>query len=491
MAMFSYTTNTETDNIRQWVRSIHAFAEACNFKPTWQQNQLFDAVQRGCPRIAIKSGMGPGKSAATALVALWRTFRAKDALTVVTAPSMRQCMEVFMSEVRRHIARAHPLIGQITTITKTRVEFRGNKDWCIRSATATKKENIFGNHNEHMTVICEEASGISRDITDALKGTMSNPDSLVIMIGNPSTRDSAFFDCFHNDRANWERLTWNAEETPESKWFTKLRNKQVEDEYGRDSNVYRISVLGEFPHIDPDCIISEEMLKHAFNKKNILLSGTMPPVGWTLSTEDKGAPVPIVRQFGIDLARKGGDESVIFRRQGMAIAQWHAQANKEPSDVIKQAFAWQKAAGWQDKDTRYVFDAGGMGQGVVSVFADAGKRYYPFQFGGRSSNTRKYANQATEAWFNFAKILKNPDKYPLYIPEDRRLIEQLTSRRYEVHPKSGALIIESKEIYNKTHDSPDRADALVMAFFDRGGVSRGRVSDMVQSGGKVGMGVQL
>jgi ribosomal protein L35 len=61
-------------------------------------------------------------------------------------------------------------------------------------------------------------------------------------------------------------LTFNAEESPE--WIVNpQRNKDLEDLYGRDSDVYRIRVLGEFPHSDPNCVFSSEDLEKCTDKK--------------------------------------------------------------------------------------------------------------------------------------------------------------------------------------------------------------------------------
>lgn len=307
---------------------------------------------------------------------------------------------------------------------------------------------------------------------------MSNPDSLVIMIGNPSTRDSAFFDAFHSQKHMWHGLHWNAEETPASKWFSPERNTMIADEFGIDSDMYRISVLGEFPKVDPDCLFSEEMLQPCHDKARIAQAAVMPRGGIA------GESIP--RQFGIDLARQGGDDSVIFRRQGMAVAQWQAFSNKEPQDIIETAFRWQREVGWHDEDVWYVPDATGMGQAILFNFTQSSKQCFPFRFGSSAGNRAKFANLETEAWFHLRHLVR---QFPVYIPYDKQLVQQLVTRRYYARP-DGSLIIEPKREYTKRHGSPDRADALIMAFYDRH-ASDGRTSSLIQSPRTVGMEVRL
>ena len=122
----------------------------------------------------------------------------------------------------------------------------------------------------------------------------------------------------------------------------------------------------------------------------------------------------------------------------------------------------QADAGWRDNDTWFVADAGGMGQGVMANFHDAGKQVVEFHNGGKPTDPA-YANKITQAWFHFARIAR---ARKMYIPRDNRLIEQLGTRQYFTDNK-GKLILEKKDDYMKRgHDSPDRADGIVLCYWD-------------------------
>lgn len=171
-----------------------------------------------------------------------------------------------------------------------------------------------------------------------------------------------------------------------------------------------------------------------------------------------------VRQFGLDFARHGGDESVLFMRVGNSIMEWVKKVRKEPSEVVLLAFQWQKDMGWRDNTCLYVADASGIGQGILHKFYDEEKRVLEFHNGGRSTEPRKYANRITEAWFTLRQRVIQ--EVPVCIPDDRILRQQLTTRQYFMNRK-GQLILETKDEYKKRgHESPDRADALVMAMYD-------------------------
>jgi hypothetical protein len=76
---------------------------------------------------------------------------------------------------------------------------------------------------------------------------------------------------------------------------------------------------------------------------------------------------------------------------------------------------------------------------------------------------RAYGNKITQAWFHFARVARAEN---CYIPRDNRLIQQLSTRQYFTDNK-GKLVLEKKDDYMKRgHDSPDRADAMVLCFWD-------------------------
>jgi len=448
---------------------IYKFCAALNFRPTWQQQELLDKIQCKQPRqrIAVKSGKGPGKTTISGVIALWWAICNFGTKVLVTAPTMRQCKDVWLAEVRRTMANADPWLQELIKVTSTKVTIAGHPDWGVQVMTATSPEASQGFHEKNLKVIVEEASGVPRGLVQALKDTLTNPNSAMLQIGNPNTRDCAFFDCFNTDRGNWETLTFNAEETPASSYFDPKRNKECEEEFGRDSDIYRVAVLGEFPHADPNCVLSSEQLEKVSRPKDMI----------------RCAGLSRRKQFGLDFARFGGDELTLYRRSGEAIVQWARMVRSDPSLLVSKAFLWQAQAGWTNEECWYVADAGGMGQGIMHRFYDAERQILEFHNGSTAVEGQKYSNKVTEAWFNFAKKAKTGE---VNIPDDNILIQQLCSRQYRMDRK-GRIVLESKDDYMKRgHNSPDRADGLVMAFYDETVAAIGSVSGGYGSRGMIG-----
>lgn len=455
--------------------SIYWLCYFLNFKPTPQQATLLDMVENKVKRVACKSGQGPGKTTCSTVIGFWWTMKMVNTRTLLTAPSMKLCRDVFLAEARKQLVRAHPYIRQLIRVTKSRILLGGDNypNWQIIPVTASQTDSVGmqGQHDDNMNIIIEEASGVSRPIFEALEGTASNtqseytPDAeecSILAIGNPNTVGTAFYDCFTSERGDgvnqgWACLTFNAEESP---IVSKKNIARIARQYGRDSDVYRVRVLGEFPRMDPRGIISLEDLERCMK--------TSPRAMRELHAR---------KQVGIDIARQGGDETVIFFREGGCVVDyrvWNRTPTFEPADAIRWAFKRQIELGWKDHETIYVFDAGGMGQGVIHLFRDADKEYFPFHTNGRASRPREYANKITEAFF---QVSQRARRGHLHMPNDGLLVAQLTNRHYTIQEKDAAIKAESKKEYIKRTEknSPDRADAFVMAFYEGLG-SQGQIS---------------
>ena len=156
---------------------------------------------------------------------------------------------------------------------------------------------------------------------------------------------------------------------------------------------------------------------------------------------------------GVDVARFGSDTTQIYRRKGLKVIADENMRGFDTVQIADRAWAIGGRGVWYNID-------GGYNPGVIDVMRDRGAEVSEIQFGGRPNNPDEYANIATEMWFEFP--IKEAD-----IPDDKELLIQLTDRRYG-YDKKGRKIIEPKEEYKKRNGgkSPDKADALIMAFYD-------------------------
>lgn len=464
---------------------IFGWCELLRFDPTFYQREVLQDIQDGHIQIATVSGQGPGKTALVTAAATWRTFRAYKAMTVLTSPTQRQCRDVFLAECQRTMDRAHPALQRFIDVTKSKVVFGGVRDWDIKIATATEAANIAGYHENNMTFILEEAQGIPQKIVETIEGTLTNLGCQMIAIGNPNTRNCAFASFFDDD--SWQQHRFNTEEDAPKLLKAKnpvhrvlgeglvARNERLERKYGRESDVYRVRVQGRFPSQDPNCVISADDL-------------------WACTKTDMVSCAmerPNLRAFGTDLAAFGGDECVVYQLQGNAIiAEWQ-KTILDPAVAVKHSFRMQSDSHWMNPECIHVFDMGGLGAGVRHLYYNRpGGRHHPFVSNGKARDSREYADRLTEAFFFLAELAKTRR---IHIPKDAKLIKQLSSRQYELDVKT-RLVVESKKVFRKrmvsegqSGESPDRADALVMAFYAGVVAKAGRTARQELPGRKVGI----
>ena len=447
--------------LRDCLKNIHRFSrEIMHFVPTKQQEELFKTVQfetfapvnQTKKGIFVASGNGTGKTAATSVVACFRAMQRPKSLVMVTAPTRRQVEDVWMGEFGRNLAKTPYEFQRYFDVQRTKVTIERVDKWGIVTATSNRPENVQGYHESNLTIIADEASGVQRKIWEALKGTMTQESNLLIGIGNPNNRDNEFFDAFNKDIDLYHTHIWSSEDSPN---VDRKQIKRMEEEYGRDSDVYRVRVLGLFPRESPNVVVRYEDLLFACRKQRF---GEMFGL-WTK------AEAKVVRQVGIDLARFGSDESVIVVRMNSAEVGKKFFSKTEPADVIRFAFEWQRQLGWSDEQTCYCVDAGGMGQGVMHLFYENKKRVHEFHSQGTPFDRARFKDAISEAYWNLRDLAWAKS---IYLKEDSVCFSQLTSRQYRYD--KGLIRLESKDEYMKRvgteeYTSPDRADATALAFY--------------------------
>lgn len=457
-------------NLKQYRRLFHflrndifKFGRAFGFpEPSPQQREVLEEIQKnlGNPTfLAVKSGQGVGKTAMETWIGAFRAFRSFMAPTYVTAPTMRQVRDAYIKELSQHLEKADPALKEIWDVQTTRATLFGFRDWGIIGLSANRAENFAGLHHPHMSFIADEGSGIERDIIETIFGTLTNHDRLFLTCGNPTRRDCSFFD-FFSSMANYftALFTFNCEDAPDF-IVDKTNLRRMEEIYGRDSDVYRVRVLGEFPTQDPNSVMnSDDLFKCAEVDVVTALNNFTKYANKSMQR----------RQFGIDFARFGSDRSVIYRRSGLALVEAATFAKTEPDVVVARAFEMQKRAGWEDKQCVYVPDAGGMGQGIMHVFYRAHKQVTEFHNGGTAYDSKVYFDRMTEAMFELAELVKH---HAISIPKDPHLIRELSTRQYFIaggKNGKGRIKLESKDEYLRRgggEESPDRADACALAYY--------------------------
>jgi len=173
--------------------------------------------------------------------------------------------------------------------------------------------------------------------------------------------------------------------------------------------------------------------------------------------------------LGVDPALGGNDSTAISARFDHWFAPLISTPGKQtpnPSDVVGliQRHRRNGAVICVDCD-------GGWGSGIVERLREngAGTDQVKVFKGSSESNKRRnridgFANKRAEAHFKLADALADPNS-KLALPSDPALKADLCAARYK-RDTSGRLQIESKdEIRKRIGRSPDRSDALILAYY--------------------------
>ena len=99
-------------------------------------------------------------------------------------------------EITKWIQRMPDWMSSQLEITADRVTRSPNNKGNFISFRTARKENpeaLSGVHATHVMVIVDEASGVAEVIFETGQGTLSTPNALIILIGNPTNPTGFFF----------------------------------------------------------------------------------------------------------------------------------------------------------------------------------------------------------------------------------------------------------------------------------------------------------
>lgn len=437
------------------------FQEVLEFEPDkWQAEAAYDLAHN--PKVSIKSGQGVGKTGLEAAIFLWFITCFPYPRIVATAPTKQQIHDVLWSEISKWMSRS-PLLSQLLKWTKTYVHMIGNeKRWFGVARTATKPENMQGFHEDNMLFIVDEASGVADPIMEAILGTLSGENNKLLMCGNPTKTSGTFYDSHTADRKLYKCHTVSS---VDSKRTNKENIESLIQKYGWDSNVVRVRVRGEFPDQEDDVFIPLSLIESCGSRLYELSEGDLLP--------------NII--LGVDVARFGDDETVIYRnaqgklkivahRRGQDLMATAGDVVREYRKILKEFPEY--------KCRIYVnIDDTGLGGGVTDRLREVKREeklhrlfVIPINAAEKIETDTKageeaaafYNNLTTHMWASLKDLLEHKQ---IVIDDDRETFAQVSSRKY-IMASNGKVQLERKDDMKKRGlDSPDRADAAALSVY--------------------------
>ena len=411
--------------------------EVVGVEPSDQQIELLQAVAKPGAKVSVSSGHGTGKSTVLAWLVLWFLCTRGQVKIPCTAPSKGQLRDVLWSEIGKWNEKLPKWWRNQIRVMTDRVEIVGAESTRFAVARTARKENpdaLQGFHADNILFLIDEAAGVHEKIFEVARGALSTPSASVVMCANPTQVTGYFYNSQHRNRKNWTCLRFSCRDSP---LVDPSYVKEMEDEYGAESDVVRVRVDGLFPQAAFNQLIPVDLIEAA-QKRHLRI--------------DQYNFAPVI--LGVDVAPYGGDRSAVFLRQGnMSKLLWQGVG------VDDMTLGGIVAAFYDEYRVDMIFVDQGAGSGVHSYLKRLGYMVMAVPFGSSSSKP-KYFNKRAEMWGDLKDWLKEGGA----IPQGDELRDDLVGPQYYYAP-SGKLQLERKEDMKKRGlASPDLADALALTF---------------------------
>lgn len=422
---------------------------------TWQEELLL-AIRDGLltPNQAIQlatcSGHGVGKSALVAWIILWSISTYEDTRGVVTANTETQLKTKTWAELgkwhRLFIAR------DLFKLTATAIfSDERERTWRIDMVPWSERnqEAFAGLHNKgkRLVLIMDEASNIPDVIWQTSEGALTDADTQIIwaVFGNPTRNVGRFRECFPGQK---HAKAWNSRAV-DSRQVSITNKDQIQrwiNAYGEDSDFVRVRVRGVFPRTGSMEFISAEDVSAASGREA------------QCSLRD-----PLI--LGVDVARFGDDESVIFFRKGRD-GRTFDPIRLRGIDTMALAGKVSDEFLTRRADACFV-DGTGVGGGVVDRLRQLHIPVFDIQFGSKPDGLGfitgddgvRYANKRAEIWGAMREWLKSGS-----IPDLPELRAQLVGPQYGFNARNEIQLERKEDMKKRGLESPDLADALALTF---------------------------
>lgn len=404
-----------------------------------ENNGTIVECKNGRVWVAVRSGHGIGKSTLMAWLDHWFLSTRRSPQCITTANTEIQLRTKTWRENGkwvRLLINAHWFDWSATRL----VCKAAPETWYSQAVpwSATNPQAFAGTHEKHVMMKYDEASEIDDPIWEVTEGAMTEPHGVKIWVvfGNPTKASGRFSECFKKFRSMW--TTYEIDARDSKRTDHDFISQQIEL-YGEDSDFIRIRVKGQEPRAGTAQFIPTEVAEKAKGRH---------------ISQGKYHTHPKI--LGVDIARFGGDSTVIIKRQGLA-----AYDMKKYKDNNTQTIAGLVAEEIQVWGPDAVFlDMGNIGASVYDILTGWGYRVTGVWFSGTPINKDMYLNKRVEMWGRMKNWLGNGG----CVPDDNELRDDLIGPEYQFTLKEQFQLESKKDMRKRGLASPDCADALALTF---------------------------
>jgi hypothetical protein len=397
-------------------------------------------------RMAVASGHGIGKSALTGMLVCWLMDTHADSRGMITANTGTQLRTKTFAQIVKWRKLAITAHWYEISSGDMYVRHKANREgWRCDGITWRRHESeaFAGQHEASSSswYVFDEGSAIDDEIYRVAEGGLTDGEPFFFVFGNPTRNSGSFHRCFHAQKHRW--IGWQID-SRNCGMTNKAQIQQWEEDYGEDSNFFRIRVRGAFPKAGSKQFIANDIVRAAQLRQQ---------------TAEKMDPVIV----GVDVARFGHNEIVLAVRRGLDARRIEWKIYRE---LDTMQLASRVAELCNDLRIRGLpvsavcVDSTGIGAGVYDRLQQMGYPAFEVNFGGSADSKKDYLRKDAEMWGRMREWLKAGGS----IPNDESLATQLTTREYDFNGKMQLYLQSKDELEEMQFESPDRADALACTF---------------------------
>ena len=414
------------------------------------EDRGFDGVHAVDPiKMSTVSGHGIGKSTISAWLILFIAStrpHSKGVVTANTSPQLKTKTWAELGKWKQRCITGHWFSYNNGHGNMNLYHNQHPQTWRCDAQTCREQnsESFAGLHAANSTpyYLFDEASAVPDAIWEVAEGGLTDGEPMFFAFGNGTRNSGTFHRSHHGNRHRW--LT-RCVDSRDVQITNKSLITQWLDDYGEDSDFFKVRVRGKFPSASSLQFIPGDMVTAA-QKRN--------------TAYEKHDPIVI----GVDTARFGDDETVIrsrVGRNGKVLGPKKlrgANSIKIAQEVVGYMSELSQICG-RPVDAVFVDGGGPNGGGTVDQLRAQRVNVIEINFGNTATNKR-YRYMMDQMWGNMRDWLKVG-----CIDDDPELYDDLTAREYGYTLKDTKIALESKQDMKKRGlSSPDNADALALTF---------------------------
>lgn len=425
------------------------------------------------PKVAVRSGHKVGKTNSIAIATLWWFATRLRAKVVLTSSTDAQIETQLWPEIRGLYSNAKVALGGKMNLSH-QTGLRAEDGRHVFGISTNKTDNMGGHSGAELLFLADEASGIKDVIFQAIEGNLAGGGRLG-MFGNPIRTSGTFFEAFHSKAEFWHRIHVSSAMTPNvvsgqdlipglaTRAWVELKTRE---HGGPGDPQFDVRVAGNFPQQSENAIIGLSDVDDAQQR-------------WRMPVATDG-----VLELGVDVARFGDDETVIYARRGNYFYPPVVLRSMDGIDVAGHVLKMVRELRVGTPVVTTSRTAAGEQQSMrlaevpkVKIDVTGGTGGSPFDVLKRhrdeveaigitvseSATEERFSRLRDQLWFAARDFLRQGGA----IPDDPALVGELIGPTYKFDIR-GRIKVESKDEMKarlENHRSPDRADALALAIY--------------------------